>query len=107
MATVTRCAAEYERLCRDLGLLADDERVIVNEGSKTYGRAFRVNLMRAGSSAHFSPPAGMDFLGWTKREAWDVLADRCAVLTDVLAAQHRAQREAMTAAELPAPEVTS
>lgn len=86
---VRGAAVRYSEALRELGMLADDERLILNEGSRTYGRAWRINLVRPGSGAEFSPPAGSDFLGWTKAEAWQTLADRAAVLADVI--QH--QRE--------------
>lgn len=81
----------YVRACEALDLVPDGYRVGLDHGSKTYGRAFRVYLtgIRAedgtypNGSGHGHPPAGRDFLGMTKREAYDRLADRAAVLEDV------------------------
>jgi hypothetical protein len=81
----------YVRVCDRLGLIPEGMRVGLDYGSKTYGRAFRVYLtgVRAedGSypqgSGHGRPPAGDDFLGMTKREAFNALADRARALEDV------------------------
>ena len=85
----------YVRACKQLELIPDGYRVGLDHGSKTYGRAFRVYLtgVRAddgsypNGSGHGRPPAGSDFLGMTKREAFDTLADRAAVLEDVAYSQ--------------------
>ena len=66
-------------------------RVGLDHGSKHYGRAFRVYLTgiqaEDGSypqgSGHGRPPAGDDFLGMTKRDAFNALADRARALEDV------------------------
>ena len=63
-------------------LIADSDRLVLSEGSATYGRAWRVNLRYDGSGALYRPPAGDDYLGFTKREAFDRLADRASVLED-------------------------
>lgn len=83
--------ARYVRACKRLDLIPEGMRVGLDHGSKTYGRAFRVYLtgIRAedGSypqgSGHRQPPAGRDFLGMTKREAFNVLAERAWALEDV------------------------
>jgi hypothetical protein len=83
--------ARYVRACERLGLIPEGMRVGLDHGSKTYGRAFRVYLtgIRAedgtypNGSGHGRPPAGDDFLGMTKREAFTVLADRARTLEDV------------------------
>jgi hypothetical protein len=74
-----------------------DGRLGIDEGSKTYGRAFR--LYRTGylmpdrdgtmtpTSGHGNPPVGSDYLGMTKREAYDELTGRTRVLWDVAAAR--------------------
>jgi hypothetical protein len=70
-------------------------RLGINEGSKTYGRAFR--LYRTGidrgepTSAHYRPPVGDDYLGMTKRDAYDELTGRTRVLWDVAAARREQQ----------------
>lgn len=80
----------YKHACDRLGLLPDDgSRVGLDHGSKTYGRAFRVFVTNeprpdgTHSTGHGRPPAGDDFLGFSKREAFDTLADRAATLEDV------------------------
>ena len=79
---VRAALGRYERACRALGLLADADRLVLSEGSAPYGRAWWVNLQHDGSGAHYRPPAGDDYLGMTKREAFERLADRAAVLED-------------------------
>ena len=87
--------ARYVRACERFGLIPDGYRVGLDHGSKYYGRAFRVYLVgiRAedgswpNGSGHGHPPAGRDFIGMTKREAYDTLADRSSVLEDVAHAQ--------------------
>lgn len=81
--------ARYVRACEALELIPDGHRVGLDYGSKTYGRAFRVYMSPPGSYAHHRPPAGRDYLGMTKREAFDTLADRAAALEDVAYAQER------------------
>jgi len=45
----------------------------VNEGSKTYGIAFRLCIINENTGAHMNHPFG-DFLGMTKTEAYGALA---------------------------------
>lgn len=92
--------SRYVRACDRLGLLPDGcFRVGLTYGSKTYGNAFRVYLVRIRSedgsyccpeddSYYGPPPAGNDFLGMTKREAFNTLADRARVLEDVARIQN-------------------
>jgi hypothetical protein len=83
--------ARYVRACERFDLIPEGMRVGLDHGSKTYGRAFRVYLTgiqaEDGSypqgSGHGRPPAGDDFLGMTKREAFRALADRARALEDV------------------------
>lgn len=68
-------------------------RLEIDEGSKTYGRAFR--LYRTGypvrdldgserlTTGHANPPIGSDFLGMTKREAYETLTARTRTIADV------------------------
>ena len=96
MSTYTKANVEaafgrYVKACQRLGLIPEGMQVGLDHGSKTYGRAFRVYLtgVRAedGSypqgSGHGRPPAGDDFLGMTKRDAFEALADRARTLEDV------------------------
>jgi hypothetical protein len=64
-----------------------DGRLVLSHGSKTYGRAFRLNRIPNGETGHWAPPIGSDFLGMTKREAYDELVGRTRVLWDVHYAQ--------------------
>ena len=69
--------ARHENLMRRFGLIAPDERLILSEGSPTYGRAWRLNLGKGYSGAHYNLPYGFEeYLGWSKREAFHELASR-------------------------------
>ncbi len=100
---VRAAVARYESACREAGLIRAHERIVLDEGSATYGRAWRVAVtdvlepLRAGHpergrvshsgvtfvapdgwrfcSAHYSPPgtSGSGFLGVTKAEAQQTL----------------------------------
>lgn len=75
----------FSRYCANvtaLGLVPEGKGVTLSHGSKSSGIAYRVNIgSRFGGLGH--SPAGDDFLGFTKRSAYEVLADRCRVLEDV------------------------
>lgn len=94
-AALEAAFGRYVRACERLGLVPDGYHVGLDHGSKTYGNAFRVYLTgnRAddgsypNGSGHSRPPAGDDFLGMTKREAYGRLRERAAVLEDVAYAQ--------------------
>lgn len=58
-------------------------RYVLSEGSKTYGNAFRINFIPSGETGHYRPKVGDDFLGWTKREAYDRLTERTRTIVDV------------------------
>ena len=87
----------YWEACHRLGLIAtapgvepgptrwqrSTDRLVLSKGSKTYGNAWRVHFAEADSGALHRPPAGDDYLGFTKSEAFDNLALRAAVLEDV------------------------
>ncbi len=61
--------AAFERFCEAAQFsLAPDEHYILQEGSPSNGRAWRIFIMRDGSSAHFNARIG-EYLGWTKDEA--------------------------------------
>lgn len=99
MSTITTKDLEaqfdrYARACDRLGLIPEGMRVGLDHGSKPAGVAFRVYLTGIpvetpdgwtypNGSGHSRPPAGDDFLGMTKREAFTVLADRARTLEDV------------------------
>jgi hypothetical protein len=75
--------ARYVRACERHGLVTDGDRIGMDHGSVMYGRAFRVYTIPAGSTAHHNPPAGNDFLGMTKAEAFHSLAERSSALEAV------------------------
>ena len=57
-------------------LLPDETKVVVEHGSKTYGRAFRLYTTGYGSSSGYSDKPlhlGDGYLGMTKREAYQSL----------------------------------
>jgi len=72
----------YAAACERLGL-TDGRTIVLSHGSKANGIAYRVNLRATEGSGHHNPPAGDDFLGFTKRDAFEKLADRARVLEDV------------------------
>lgn len=63
-----------------------DGRLVLDEGSKTYGRAYRLNRIATGESGHRAPPIGSDYLGMTAREAYETLTTRTRAVHDVAAA---------------------
>lgn len=103
-ADLTAMLARYVRALDALGIAPDDGwRIGLDHGSKLYGRAFRLYVTGAprpfpggidypNGTGHHNPPAGSDFLGMTKREAFDTLADRCRTLEDVAHLQERRTR---------------
>lgn len=75
--------ASYVDTLRRYGLHPDGK-LVLSIGSKTYGRAYRINLVPPGESGHYRPGIGDDFLGMTTREAWETLADRRRIVADVV-----------------------
>lgn len=63
-----------------------DGQFVLEEGSKTYGRAYRLYRVPEGQSGHYNPPVGGDYLGMTAREAYENLTTRTSVLWDVATA---------------------
>jgi hypothetical protein len=57
---------------RWLELMNDTDRMVLDEGSKTYGRAYRIYRCRKDSGAYSDSPLhlGDGYLGMTKREAY-------------------------------------
>lgn len=79
IADVRRVFALLEEDAKKAGLLPDG-RLQLEEGSAAYGRAWRLvwtdrePTEHAGRGAHFRPPRPLeDFLGTTKREAYESL----------------------------------
>ena len=74
--------SRYVLACERLGLVTPGTELHLSHGSKINGIAFRVNVVTEfGGLDH--PPAGEAFLGFTKGEAFEKLADRARVLEDV------------------------
>jgi hypothetical protein len=55
-------------LATQLGVIKEGESTLLNMGSKLNGRAFRLALLKIGSTAEHRHPLG-DYLGRTKSEA--------------------------------------
>lgn len=78
----------YAEACKEAGLIPEGMHVILQEGSQTYGRAWRVYLTGImvpdengqptfpKGSGYSRPPVGDDYLGWTAAEALAALRDR-------------------------------
>lgn len=77
--------ARYSRALDSVGIqLREGERLILSTGSKTYGIAFRLNVTGfEGTTGHGRPPVGDDYLGMTKREAYETLATTCRAMEDI------------------------
>ena len=72
------------------GLLDPDAgRLALDEGSRTYGRAYRLAWVPTGETGHHRPPVGGDYLGMTAREAYDELTGRTSLIYDVVTALAR------------------
>ena len=94
-----------------------DGRLVLSEGSKYYGNAYQINLTdkmdrcqarpwndptnhggcaacggsgMARCSGHYRPPVGDDFLGMTKREAFETLTARTRAIYDTHTAMVKA-----------------
>jgi hypothetical protein len=93
MDNIREALAHHRAALMALGITYDGT-LCVSEGSVTYGNAFRIyrthvtvidpatNEPRT-STGHYSPPVGDDFLGMTKRDAYNNLTARTRVLWDV------------------------
>ena len=87
--------ARYERANESAGLIPDGFHLVLSEGSKYYGNAYRVHLTGnrvkldngryewPNGTGHDNPPVGNDFLGMTKRDAYDSLADAARIIEDM------------------------
>jgi hypothetical protein len=58
-------------------------RVGMDEGSPTYGRAWRLYVIPEGQSGHTNPPVGSDYLGWSRAEAYAALTTRTRTMHDM------------------------
>lgn len=89
MQTIT--INDYRNACRHhvdalttYGLIDEDVTgVVFSTGSKTYGNAYRMNLLREGSTGHYQPSIGSDFLGMTRREAYEAVTARTRTIHDM------------------------
>ncbi len=103
ISEVRGMSARLERALRALDLMPKYAVLVLSEGSKYYGIAYRVNYQftrecgPTGKPNEDSWSAHYDFafdsyLGMTKREAYEALAMRASTLEAVLYAQEKAQR---------------
>ena len=74
----------YTRAMIAAGVLNDGDRLHFQEGSYTYGYAYRVHRIPAGKSGHWNPPIGDAFLGMTKREAFETMATIARSVEDTI-----------------------
>lgn len=86
-------AVRLDDLARRLGLLADDEHLVIDQGSPTYGRAWRLHSARAIGGGHHDGPffLGSGFLGSTTREAYAAIRGMVRALEAVAEARRRAE----------------
>lgn len=87
---VRSLAHHVGQLARDAGVLTEEQSrsVVVQEGSATYGRAWRLYLV--GNHAAMFPFPGSNgdgYLGMSKAEAWHTLSTMRNVLAAVLDAR--------------------
>ncbi len=86
-AEVERQFTSYAMLVRTAGMLADDEKMVLQHGSPSAGRAWRIYTTGGEhGTALAQPPEGSDYLGWTRSEAFDNLHTRCNAISGVLRA---------------------
>lgn len=77
---VRRQAAIVGELARQARILDESEYPVLSEGSKYYGNAYRLNFTPRGASYHARITRLDDFLGMTKREAWQTLHNHRAIV---------------------------
>jgi hypothetical protein len=91
---VRRLADRLEDLARRVDVLDADEVLVLDHGSVTYGRAWRLHSMaKAGTGGHHDGPffLGSGFLGSTTREAYCALRGMVRALEAVAEARRRAE----------------
>lgn len=98
-----RCIFEqYAELVKEYGLVRPGYNLTLDEGSKTYGRAYRVYEVADRSlwgkkgnasdwsgeygSGHYEPTIGYSYLGMTAREAHEAIAERKRMIYDIVRA---------------------
>lgn len=73
------------------GLIPDSARVHVEQGSQTYGRAWRLAIIRDANGAHYNAPGIDDYLGWSGAEA----RRSCGFILQTLQAVRRLREQDM------------
>jgi hypothetical protein len=85
----TKSVEFMERWLQDellqVGLIPASARVHIQRGSAANGRAWRLNVIREDSGAHYNVPGCPDYIGWTGAEA----RLTCGWIADVLRAARR------------------
>lgn len=97
MARVTggqlqQVTGSIEHLLRTLGMIGDGDRMVIEIGSKTYGRAFRIYRVGEGSTGLSDAPLhlGDGFLGLTSTDALRSLRMIRCTLSSVVEARRKA-----------------
>jgi hypothetical protein len=100
-ADLQRALASHVETLASVGITYEGH-LGLEEGSKTYGRAYR--LYRTGqmvsddnggerpATGHYSPPIGDDYLGMTKGEAYKALTSRTRAIADTVYALQQSGR---------------
>lgn len=81
----------YVRAVKAAGVSVEGHELALFEGSKTYGNPFEVWWIRPADRQRIHAPGG-EFLGWTKREAYNTLSAIAQALEDVK--RHRGNPDA-------------
>jgi hypothetical protein len=87
-ADVRHALSHYVDACERYGISYDGI-IVLDQGSKTYGRAWRVyRTMWMGEdgkfcTGHANPPIGSDYIGATAREAYENLTTRTRTMHDM------------------------
>ena len=90
---VTVLAVRLDDLARRLGLLTGTEHLVLDHGSPTYGRAWRLHSARDIGGGHHDGPffLGSGFLGSSTREAYAAIRGMVRALEAVAEARRRAE----------------
>jgi hypothetical protein len=72
MPRLRQMAEQVHTYCKHLGVVPEDSEPGLQEGSKLYGRAFRLYMVLGDHSGHHTHPCAgcLGFLGMTKKEAF-------------------------------------
>ena len=73
------------------GLIPYSARVHIAQGSQTYGRAWRLAIIRDANGAHYHAPGIDDYLGWSGAEA----RRSCGFILQTLQAVRRLREQDM------------